>query len=307
MNEYCLKTFALSKNYGKSIILDHVNINIKKGEIYGLIGKNGAGKTTLIRLITGLSKISNGGIELFGKSNENELKMQRKRIGTLIEMPAMFDDMTAEENLEFLRLQKGIPGKKCIDEKLKKVGLTDIKNKKVKNFSLGMKQRLGIAMALLGDPEFIILDEPTNGLDPIGIVEIRELLKKINKEDGVTILVSSHALSELYNLASSYGILHKGKLVEEITKNELDEKCRKSVELKVTNTEKAVWVLETILGIDKFKVFPNGIIKVYQYINEPEIISQALSNEQIIIQQIVIKGEELETYFMNVVGGLTND
>lgn len=307
MSEYCLKTQALSKKYGKSVVLDHVNMKINNGEIYGLIGKNGAGKTTLIRLITGLSKPSNGSIELFGEFSEKELKVQRKRMGTLVEMPAMFEDMTAAENLEFLRLQKGIPGKKCIDENLRKVGLLDSKNKKVKKYSLGMKQRLGIAMALLGDPEFIILDEPTNGLDPVGIVEIRELLKRLNKEDGVTILISSHLLSELYQLVTCYGILHNGRIVEEITKAQLDDKCKKAIELKVDDTEKAVWVLETILNIKQFKVLPDGIIKVYEYVNEPEIISQALAKEHIIIKQIVIKGDELETYYMKMVGEITND
>lgn len=307
MSEYCLKIRSLSKKYGKSVVLDHVNMSIKNGEIYGLIGKNGAGKTTLIRLITGLSRQSNGSIELFGKSSERELKVQRKRMGTLVEMPAMFEDMTAEENLEFLRLQKGIPGKKCIEEKLRKVGLLEKKNKKVKNYSLGMRQRLGIAMALLGDPEFIILDEPTNGLDPVGIVEMRELLKKLNKEDGVTILISSHLLGELYQLVTCYGILHNGRIVEEITKEQLDDKCKKAIELKVDDTEKAVWVLETMLNIKQFQVFPDNIVKVYEYVNEPEIISQALAEQRIFVKQIMIKGDELETYYMKMVGEMTND
>lgn len=170
-----------------------------------------------------------------------------------------------------------------------------------------MKQRLGIAMALLSDPELIILDEPTNGLDPMGIIEMRELLKKVNKEDGVTIVISSHLLSELYQLVSCYGILHNGRIIEEMTKAELDEKCKKAIELKVDQTEKAVWVLETILGINQFQVYPNGSIKIYQFVDKPELISQALAQEGIVIKQIVIKGDELETYYMNRVGGLEND
>ncbi|MDO5295007.1 MAG: ATP-binding cassette domain-containing protein, partial [bacterium] len=273
MKDYCLRMLSVSKKYGKATVLDHVNLNIGKGEIYGLIGKNGAGKTTLIRIIAGLVKSSNGSIELFGKTKEKELRSERKRMGTLIEMPAMYGDMTAVENLEFIRLQKGIPGKKCIEEKLNLVGLLEVKNKKVKNYSLGMKQKLGIAMALLGDPEFIILDEPTNGLDPMGIVEMRGLLKKINKEEGVTILVSSHMLSELYQLVTCFGILHNGQIVEEIQKEVLDERCKKAVELKVDDVKKAVWVLETILKTTNYTVLSDEVIKIYDYIEEPEIIS----------------------------------
>ncbi|MDO5519786.1 MAG: ATP-binding cassette domain-containing protein [bacterium] len=306
MKEYCLRTLSVSKKYGRTTVLDHVNLNIGKGEIYGLIGRNGAGKTTLIRIIAGLVKTTNGSIELFGKTKEKELRVERKRMGALIEMPVMYGDMTAEENLEFIRLQKGIPGKKCIQEKLNLVGLSEVKKKKVKNFSLGMKQKLGIAMALLGDPEFIILDEPTNGLDPMGIVEMRELLKKINKEEGVTILVSSHMLSELYQLVTCFGILHNGQIIEEIQKEVLDERCKKAVELKVDDVKKAVWILETILKTTNYTVLSDEVIKLYDYIEEPELVSTALSKEQVMVKQIAIKGEELESYFMNLVGGEKN-
>ncbi|MGL4570547.1 MAG: ATP-binding cassette domain-containing protein [Clostridium sp.] len=299
MTEYILRTNKLCKAYKGTKALNNVNMSIKKSEIYGFIGRNGAGKTTLIRVVTGLVKKFEGNIEIFNKDNN----IERKRIGTLIEMPAFYGDMTASDNMELLRIQKGIPGKECIEEKLKLVGLNNIEKKKVKNFSLGMKQKLGLAMALLGDPEFLILDEPTNGLDPMGIVEIRELLKKLNKEKGITILISSHLLSELYQLATCYGIIHNGKLIEEITQYELDEKCKKALEIKVSDINKATCVLENILKTTNYKVLPNNTIKMYDYIENPGKVSDALSHENITIYQIHTKGDDLEEYFMKLVGG----
>src|SRR5699024_1585071 len=216
----------ISKQYKQHKALDNVSLRINKGDIYGFIGQNGAGKTTLIRLIAGLSFPSNGSFKLFGTSSEKSKVNARKSVGAIVETPALYAHMTAYENLAIQRLQKGIPGKACIDKALTLVGLEDTGNKKVKNFSLGMKQRLAIASALLGDPAFLILDEPTNGLDPSGIREIRELLKKLNQEQGLTILISSHILSELHQLATRFGIIHKGHLIEELSAEELNEKCR---------------------------------------------------------------------------------
>src|SRR5690625_2496660 len=196
MSEYVLKTNHLSKKYKNNFALDHVNITIKKGDIYGLIGQNGAGKTTLLRLMTGLVFPSNGTIELFGKTHRQVNIDAQKRMGAIIEQPALFPNMTAYENLEVHRIQKGIPGQACIEKTLALVGLADVGNKKTRNFSLGMKQRLGLGIALLSDPELLVLDEPTNGLDPMGIVELRELIKKLNREKGLTVLLSSHILSE---------------------------------------------------------------------------------------------------------------
>ena len=303
MEEHVLRTISLNKKYNGKAVLKDLNMSIKRGDIYGLIGKNGAGKTTLIRLITGLANLSSGSIEIFDGDNDKSITSERKRIGTLIEMPAFYGDMTAVDNMELVRLQKGIPGKACINEKLELVGLTNIEKKKVKDFSLGMKQKLGLAMALLGDPEFLILDEPTNGLDPIGIVYMRELLKKLNKENGVTILISSHLLSELNQLATRYGILNNGELVEQLTQKELDEKCKKALEIKTDDLKKTTWVLENILKTTNYKVLPNEVIKVYDYINESGKVSKALSQEGITIYQISISGDNLENYFMSIVGG----
>ncbi|MBS3202643.1 MAG: ATP-binding cassette domain-containing protein [Clostridiales bacterium] len=303
MEEHVLRTISLNKKYNGKAVLKDLNMSIKRGDIYGLIGKNGAGKTTLIRLITGLANLSSGSIEIFDGDNDKSITSERKRIGTLIEMPAFYGDMTAVDNMELVRLQKGIPGKACINEKLELVGLTNIEKKKVKDFSLGMKQKLGLAMALLGDPEFLILDEPTNGLDPMGIVYMRELLKKLNKENGVTILISSHLLSELNQLATRYGILNNGELVEQLTQKELDEKCKKALEIKTDDLKKTTWVLENILKTTNYKVLPNEVIKVYDYINESGKVSKALSQEGITIYQISISGDNLENYFMSIVGG----
>jgi len=197
LKEYVIKARNITKTYGKRKVLDNLCMNIKKGDIYGFVGKNGAGKSTMIRVLAGLVIPNEGEIELFGHTEESKIRKERSRIGTLIETPALYLNMTAKENLELIKIQRGIPGTKCIEEVLDLVGLKDIENKKTKNFSLGMKQRLGIAMALLNDPEVLLLDEPINGLDPIGIKELRELLIKLNKERGITVLISSHILSEL--------------------------------------------------------------------------------------------------------------
>lgn len=307
MKDVILKTYNITKKYGNQIAINNVNMTIKKGEIYGFIGQNGAGKTTLIRLITGLIHKTNGDIELLGASSENELNKARTMVGSLIETPSFYNNMTARENLEVSRRIRNIPGNKCVDEVLELVGLKNIEKKKVKNFSLGMKQRLGIANAIMGNPRLLILDEPINGLDPMGIVEIRELLKKINKEKDMTILISSHILSELSELATTYGIISNGKLIEEITSQELKEKCRKYIDLKVDDTSRAVIILERNLGIDDYQVLSNKKIKVFSNLDNVGEVNSILSNSGIIVESIGVKGENLEEYFMNVIGGVLND
>lgn len=307
MKDVILKTYNITKKYGNQIAVNNVNMTIKKGEIYGFIGQNGAGKTTLIRLITGLIHKTNGDIELLGASSESELNKARTMVGSLIETPSFYNNMTARENLEVSRRIRNIPGNKCIDEVLELVGLNNIEKKKVKDFSLGMKQRLGIANAIMGNPRLLILDEPINGLDPMGIVEIRELLKKINKEKDMTILISSHILSELSELATTYGIISNGKLIEEITSQELKEKCRKYIDLKVDDTSRAVTILERKLGIDDYQVLSNKKIKVFSNLDNVGEVNSILSNSGIIVESIGVKGENLEEYFMNVIGGVLND
>lgn len=306
MKKVVLKTYNITKKYGKQLAVDNVNMTIKKGDIYGFIGQNGAGKTTLIRLITGLIHKSGGEIELLGANEENELNKARTMVGSLIESPSLYTNMTARENLEVSRLVRNIPGKKCIDEVLELVGLKDVEKKKVKNFSLGMRQRLGIANALMGNPKLLILDEPINGLDPMGIVEIRELLKKINKEKDMTILISSHILSELSELATTYGIISNGKLIEEITAKQLSEKCRQYIDLKVDDTARAVILLERELGISDYEVLEDSNIKVFSNLDNVGEVNSLLSRSGIIVESISVKGENLEEYFMNKVGGVLN-
>lgn len=306
MKKVVLKTYNITKKYGEQLAVDNVNMTIKKGDIYGFIGQNGAGKTTLIRLITGLIHKSGGEIELLGANEENELNKARTMVGSLIESPSFYTNMTARENLEVSRLVRNIPGKKCIDEVLELVGLKDVEKKKVKNFSLGMRQRLGIANALMGNPKLLILDEPINGLDPMGIVEIRELLKKINKEKDMTILISSHILSELSELATTYGIISNGKLIEEITAKQLSEKCRQYIDLKVDNTARAVILLERELGISDYEVLEDSNIKVFSNLDNVGEVNSLLSRSGIIVESISVKSENLEEYFMNKVGGVLN-
>ncbi len=304
MNSYVLKTNQLSKQYKNHIALNKVNLSIEQGSIYGFIGQNGAGKSTLTRLVTGLAIPTSGTIELFGESRERELVQVRKRIGSMIEMPAIYPHMTAAENLEAHRLLKGVPGKDCIQKTLSLVGLLDTKEKKAKNFSLGMKQRLSLAIALLGDPEFLILDEPINGLDPMGVVEIRELLKKLNREKGITILISSHILSEMHLLATHYGFIHKGELIEQMTVKQLEEKCQQYLHIKVDNTEKATTIIETILSTTDYEVMPDGVIRLYTHLDQPGMVSKVLATEGLIIEQFKSMGQDLESYFTKLIGGI---
>ncbi|MBU5467081.1 ATP-binding cassette domain-containing protein [Virgibacillus sp. MSJ-26] len=307
MNEYILKTNQLSKKYRSNFAIENINVTIKKGDIYGLIGQNGAGKSTMLRLVTGLAFPSSGAIELFGDDNPKQLTESQKRMGAIIESPALFTNMNAYENLEVQRLQKGIPGKDCIKNTLELVGLKDAGKKKVKDFSLGMKQRLGLGLALLSDPEFLILDEPTNGLDPMGIVELRELIKKLNREKGLTVLISSHILSELHQLATHFGIIHKGKLLEELSSKELDEKCKQHLRIKVDDSSKGATVLERYLSTTNFEVMQDGTIKLYNYLDDVRIVSRALTDYGLIIEHLSQNGDSLESYFSKLIGGVDHD
>lgn len=306
MDNIVLKTHNLTKIYGKQVSNNNINITVRKGDIYGLIGRNGAGKSTFMRMITGLSHKTSGDIELFGKSSSNDLDEARGFIGSLIETPAFYPDMTARENLEVSRLVRDVAGKECIEEVLALVGLDDTGKKKFKNFSLGMKQRLGIANALLGNPKLLILDEPINGLDPMGIIEMRELFKKINKEKDVTIIISSHILGELSELATCYGIINNGKLVEEITEEELRDRCRQYIGLSVDDTSTTSTILEQELNITDYEVLEGKKIKIFSNLDSIGIINSTLSKKGIIVDSIGLKGENLEEYFMSKVGGEEN-
>lgn len=301
MEKMVFETSHLVKKYGSHIVLNDVNIAIHQGAIYGLIGENGAGKTTLIRLLCGLAAPTQGEIYLFGENNPRKQINQRKRMGCLVESPALFPDMSAAQNLEVQRLQRGIPGKKCIAQTLALVGIENTGNKKAKDFSLGMRQRLALAIALLSDPEFLVLDEPVNGLDPVGIVELRELLIRLNQERNMTILISSHILSEMYQLATCYGILHKGKLLEQFTSKELNEKCKKYLSIQVTDEAKAIAVIEQQLGTDHYEVI-NQEIRLYAYLDRPEVVLDVFAKAGVGVKQVATNGEDLEGYFTSLIG-----
>lgn len=305
MAEYILRTIDLTKHYGQNIAVNHVNMKIKKGDIYGFIGRNGAGKTTTIRMITGLVTPSRGEIELFSQKCENN-RLGLPRIGSIIEHPALYPDFTAYENMELRSKLLGLPDKKVIHEVLEIVQLSDTGKKKAKNFSLGMRQRLGLALALLGNPDLLILDEPTNGLDPEGIVEMRMLLKRLNEEQGITILISSHILGELSKLATRYGVINNGTLVEEFTARELEVKCRKYLEITVNDSAVASFVLENTFNTKNYDVLPNHTIKVYDLLDMSGEICLELAKRNVKIFSIASKGDDLEEYFMKLMGGHTN-
>ena len=286
-------------NFGHAL----ANYDFEKGKIYGFIGQNGAGKTTFLRLVTGLAFPTSGTLSLWGNSGTEELQKQRKRIGSMIETPALFPSMTAYQNMEVQRIQRGIPDKSVIKRTLDMVGLQDTGKKSVRNFSLGMRQRLGIAIALLNTPELLILDEPINGLDPAGIVEIRNLLKILNKEYGMTILVSSHILEELYQTASEFILIDHGKIIEEISDYELNERCKRHIAIKTTDVQKTVLVLEENLHTDNFKLMPDGIIRLYDYLNDLETVASALAESHILVTGLSVSGDTLEDYFLSKIGG----
>jgi ABC-2 type transport system ATP-binding protein len=279
-------------------------MNIPKGSIYGFIGQNGAGKSTFIRIICGLAYPSSGTFSLFGDLHPNEA---RKRIGTIIETPALYPQMTAVENLEAHRLLRGITDKTRIEKVLSLVGLENTKKKKAKHFSLGMKQRLGIAIALLGNPDFLLLDEPMNGLDPLGIIEIRELLRELNNNHGITILISSHLLSELHLLATDYGMIHQGQLIEQLSAKELDAKCQQYLHIKVDQPQKAATILEQQLATSNFTLTSTGTIKLFTHVDSPQKVSKLLTDAGLVIEQLMPMGEDLETYFTNRIGGNHRD
>lgn len=300
MKEIVLKTNNLTKKYHDFTALDHVNIEINKGDIYGLIGRNGAGKTTLMKLITTLTNKTSGEFSLFNQ-NEEDLTITKRRIGCLIENPAFFPNLTAYENLKYYAIQKGITNLNQIEESLELVNLKDTGKKKYKNFSLGMKQRLGIAFAILDNPDFIILDEPINGLDPIGISDLRDTFKKLNEEKNITILISSHILSELYLLATRFCIIEKGKILKELTKEELDNECSKCIIIKTDNVKKVVPLLEKELKTTNYKVIDKEEIRLYDHLEKIEEVNKILVKNDINIKQIGETGISLEDYFKTVI------
>lgn len=300
MDEIILKTKNLTKKYKDFVALDNVNINVHRGDIYGLIGRNGAGKTTLMKIVTTLANKTSGSFDLFGNSDK-DLTATKRRIGCLIENPAFFPNLSAYNNLKYYAIQKGIVDERQIDEAINLVGLTEARNKKFKTYSLGMKQRLGIAFAILDNPDFIILDEPINGLDPIGISELRDTFKKLNEARNITILISSHILSELYLVANRFCIIEKGRVLKEITKEQLDEECSKCIVIKAKDIDKASVVLEQELKTTNYKVVDNTEIRLYDYLENSGKVNKILIKNDIDIISLYEDGITLEDYFKTVI------
>lgn len=307
MREVILSTRNLTKKYNNISAVSNINLEIRQGAIYGLVGKNGAGKTTLLRLLTGQAFKSEGIITMFDESSEEALNRCRKRIGAIIEAPSFYSYLTAEQNLEYYRMQRTIPGKQCVRQALEEVGLANTGKKKYKSFSLGMKQRLGLALALMNKPEILLLDEPINGLDPFGIVEIRNLLLKLNQEKNITIVISSHILTELSNLVTDYGFIEKGAMVKQLSAEQLTKECNRYLELKVDKVELMTALLEKKLGCTSYKVTPDYAIHIYEYLKQPSKISELAVNNGISLNSITVKEINLENYFIHLVGGTSNE
>lgn len=301
MSELLLQTRNLTKQYGRHRAVDDVNMHIKKGAIYGFIGRNGAGKTTCLKMISGLSTPSYGEIEMFGYKGK-DLQKVRSRVGCLIEAPGLYGNMSAYDNLNIKCKLTGIKKKGYIEELLKTVGLDTVGEKKTKHYSLGMKQRLGIALALVGEPDLLILDEPINGLDPQGIVEVRETIQKLAKERGMTICISSHILEELSKLATDYGIIHNGCLVQELTREELMKKCSERIELTLDNPKQAIPVLDD-MGFNSYQVIDKEHIHIFERLGESASLNMELVKAGIPVKGISITSEELENYFLRLTGG----
>jgi ABC-2 type transport system ATP-binding protein len=307
VREVILSTNNLTKRYKNINAVNKINLELRQGEIYGLVGKNGAGKTTLLRMLTGQAYQSEGTINLFGQNSESELNRGRKRIGAIIETPSFYSNLSAEQNLEYYRIQRGIPGKQCVREALIEVGLADTGNKKFKSFFLGMKQRLGLALALMNKPEILLLDEPINGLDPFGIVEIRNMLLKLNHEKNITILISSHILTELSNLVTYYGFIDQGVMVKQLSSEDLTKECNKYLELKVDKVDTMTALLEKKLGCTSYKVTPDYSIHLYDYLDQPMKVSELAVSNGIGLISLMKKEINLENYFIQLVGGTSND
>jgi ABC-2 type transport system ATP-binding protein len=301
MTETILKTTNLTKVFTGKKALDSVNMQIERGSIYGFIGKNGAGKTTLMRLVCGLASPTAGSIELFGMSSPEELAKVRGKIGSMIEMPSLHKNLSAVDNLEVQRRILNIPNTSCIQNVLKTVGLTDTGKKKAKQFSLGMKQRLGMAVALLGNPEMLILDEPINGMDPVGITEVRETLLSLAKDKGITILISSHILTELHHLATHYGIIHDGVLIKQVSAHELDAECSQYTRLVTNDSFKTITVLNSI-GITDFETLPDNEFRLKGDADTEKITTALLSNS-VGIKAVNAVSQDLESYFISLIGG----
>ncbi|MFD1413659.1 ATP-binding cassette domain-containing protein [Oceanobacillus jeddahense] len=304
--EYIVRTHDLGKRFNGSNVVSNVNMNIKKGEIYGLLGPNGSGKSTIMKMILNLLKPSQGAIEVFSETLTNKSYEIFKRMNAIIEYPIFYEKLTAEDNLDMHCEYMGYYNKQDIKNALDLVNLKNINNKAVKNFSLGMKQRLGIARAVITKPELLILDEPVNGLDPVGIIEIRDLLEMLNKEYGITILISSHILAEIEQIADTIGVMNNGYLVEEVSMDSIRENNAEYIEIETDDVQKTVYIIDSELNIQNFKVLDMNKIRIYETGMSQNQIYKKLMENDISITSINTKTASLEDYFLSLIGGEKN-
>lgn len=300
---YIIKTNQLTKVYAGNEVVSSVNMHVKKGEIYGFLGPNGAGKTTVMKMLTNLAKPTSGDIEIFGEKLTERSYEVLKRMGTIIEYPVFYERLTANENLELHCEYMGYYNKNEIGHVLDLVKLTNVEGKKVRDFSLGMKQRLGIARAILTKPELLILDEPINGLDPVGIRELRELFKMLSKEYGITIIVSSHILAEIEQIADTIGVINNGKLIAEVAMEQISHNQADYIELIVSNGKRASFILDSQLKIANFKCIDEHCIRIYDSSISQKVLSKTLIDHDIEIEEMTRKTSSLEDYFMKLING----
>ena len=303
MREIIAEVENLTKAYGRITALKNVNLHVRRGEILGLVGDNGSGKSTFLKLLAGQVFPTEGEVRLFGAGTERELARQRRRVGTMIEAPGFYPQLTVERNLEYYRIQKGIPGKELVKEVLQQIGLYDRRKTCGKQLSLGMKQRLGLGIALIGEPELLLLDEPINGLDPSGIVEMRETLHRLNSEKNITIILSSHILAELEQLADEYCFLDRGRLLKQISAEELAEECGSCIEIRVSDPELFAAKLEKRFPGQRYQVLPGQRIRIPGEQLEPEQCSSLAAENGITVSSLSVKKTTLEEYYMELKKG----
>lgn len=307
LKEKVIEIREITKSYGSLLALDRVSLQVKRGEIYGLVGDNGAGKTTLLKTLAGLVWATKGEVYLFGQHGEKNLKECRKQIGTMIEEASFFPYLSVEKNLEYYRILKGIPGKDKTRQILQLVGLWDKRKSKGKELSMGMKQRLGLAIAMIGEPEILILDEPINGLDPSGIIEFRNILLRLNQDKNITILLSSHILSELEQTATIFGFMSNGKLIEEVGIKELNEKCADFIEITVSDVDTYSALLDGFHPQENYKILPQKTIRIFNPQKNIEAYSSLAANSNVAIIGLERHKYSLEEYYMNLKGVERND
>lgn len=290
----------LTKRYGDFVALDHVNVKVQRGDIFGLVGDNGAGKTTLFKLLCGLSFPDGGELNLFGAHTSSDLERQRSRIGAIVEQPGFYPNLSVERNLEYYRIQKGVPGKSAVVELLETMRLTQVKKRACRDLSMGMKQRLGLAMALLGEPEVLILDEPITGLDPSGIVEMRSLLQRLNREKGITIVLSSHNLPELEQLATTYAFMSHGRILEQVSAQRLMARCADFIDIAVSDAELYTVLLEKELSQQHYQVLPDKTVRILDPQRGIEAYSALASEKGMSIYRLERHRMSLEQYYLSL-------